>query len=225
MRRVLRLRLGERVIAFDGQGNEFTVNLTTLRDEQASGTIESQTSLSTDPSMRLTLYQALLPRDRFELVLQKATEVGVSTFVPLSTERSLVPAGALDAARLQRWQRIVEEAAEQSGRGGVPGVESPLSLRDALKAVQGTPAILAWERESERSLRQALGGLHARGELAELALFVGPEGGFSGAEVEAARATGVTTVSLGPRILRSESAAPVLAAVVLYELGELEPRR
>jgi 16S rRNA (uracil1498-N3)-methyltransferase len=225
MRRVLRLRPGERVIAFDGLGNEYTVSLTNLRDEQAIGTIESQSSLATEPSLQLTLYQALLPREKFELVLQKATELGVSTFVPLATERSLVPPASLDAARLQRWRRIVEESAEQSGRGGVPAVKSPQSLKDALAEVQGQPALLAWERESQRGLRQTLTELRKGDELTELALFVGPEGGFSPAEADSARESGLTTVSLGPRILRAETAGPVLAALVLYELGELDPHR
>jgi 16S rRNA (uracil1498-N3)-methyltransferase len=220
MRRVLRLRVGDRVIAFDGQGLEYTVVLTTLRDAAAAGSVEAEVALTTEPRLRITLYQALLPREKFEHVLQKGTEVGVSTFVPLETERSLVPGGAIDAARLERWRRIVVEAAEQSGRGAVPELSSPQTLAGS----DGVPTLLAWEREAQLSLRQALLSLGSRLEAGSIALLVGPEGGFSADEALAARAAGAFTVSLGPRILRAETAGPLLASLVLYEAGELEPR-
>ena len=223
MRRVLRLSRGDRVVAFDGRGGEYVVRLVALRDEIAIGEIESNTPARTEPRIELTLYQALLPREKFELVLQKATEIGVRAFVPLITERSLVPASALNGGRLERWRRIIQESAEQSGRAALPHLHEPLSLTAALTQLGSSPALFAWEQESRSSLRQALQLLRPRFEDGRLALFVGPEGGFSAVEAAAAKAAGATLVSLGPRVFRSETAGPVLAALSLYESGDLEP--
>jgi 16S rRNA (uracil1498-N3)-methyltransferase len=224
MRRVLRLSPGDRVAAFDGTGAEYTVVLVSLRDEGALGDIQAEKVRHSEPELRITLCQALLPRDKFELVLQKATEVGVAGFVPLVTERSLVPTSALDSGRLERWRRIIQEAAEQAGRSQVPTLAAPSSLTEAARSQPG-PALLAWECETALSIRRALAGLGERLRGGRLTLFIGPEGGFSEAEAAAAREAGVSVVSLGPRTLRAETAGPVLAALALYEAGDLEPDR
>lgn len=221
MRRVLRLGPGDLVGAFDGSGQEYLVRLTATAATGAVGEIEATAERASEPRLAIRLAQALLPRDRFELVLQKGTEVGVAGFVPLVTERSLVPAGALGAERLERWRRIVQEAAEQSGRTRVPRVEAPVRLAELLGDARG-PLLLAWEREAARGPRRALAEIGPR-LAGELTLVVGPEGGFGPAEIEAAVAAGALTVSLGPRILRAETAGPILAALALYALGELEP--
>jgi 16S rRNA (uracil1498-N3)-methyltransferase len=225
MRRVLRLSPGQRVTAFDGRGGEYTVALVSLRDDTALGAIETRTMPDSEPRLHVTLCQALLPRDKFELVLQKATEVGVRAFVPLVTERSLVPASAVDNRRLDRWRRIVQEAAEQSGRVSLPTLAEPLTFAQALAGGRHKPALLAWERETRRSVREALVALEPRLRGAHLTLFVGPEGGFSEVEAVAARDAGAAVVSLGPRILRAETAGPILTALALYQAGELEPAR
>jgi 16S rRNA (uracil1498-N3)-methyltransferase len=225
MRRVLRLSVGDRVSAFDGTGTEYTVALVSLRDERALGSIEERRSLDSEPRLHITLCQALLPRDKLETVLQKATEVGVQAIVPLVTERSLVPANALDDRRFERWRRIIQEAAEQAGRAIVPTLQQPLPLSQALALHRDEPALLAWEGEERLSIRQALAGLEERLRDGRLRLFVGPEGGFSSAEAASAQAAGALTVSLGPRLLRAETAGPVLAALALYQAGDLEPAR
>jgi 16S rRNA (uracil1498-N3)-methyltransferase len=224
MRRVLRLSPGDSVAAFDGTGAEYTVALVSLRDEGALGKIQAEKLRDTEPGLKITLCQALLPREKFELVLQKATEVGVAGFVPLATERSLVPTRALDAGRLERWRRIIQEAAEQAGRSQVPTLADPSSLAEAVTS-QPKPALLAWEYETELSVRGALSELEEQLRGGQLSLFVGPEGGFSEAEAAAARDAGAITVSLGRRILRAETAGPVLTALALYEVGDLEPVR
>ena len=225
MRRVLRLRPGQRVTAFDGRGGEYTVALVSVRDDSALGAIEAQITADSEPRLDLTLCQALLPRDKFELVLQKATEVGVRAFVPLVTERSLVPASAVDNRRHDRWRRLVQEAAEQSGRVSLPTLAEPLTLAEALALPGQEPALLAWERERGLSVREALAALEPRLRGGRLTLFVGPEGGFGEAEVATARSAGVIVVSLGPRILRAETAGPILTALALYQAGDLEPAR
>jgi 16S rRNA (uracil1498-N3)-methyltransferase len=232
--RVLRLKSGDRVVLVDGAGQEHVVRLDEVRSSAVTGSVESARPSRPEPSLTLTLYQALVPRDRFETVLQKGTEVGISRFVPTWCERSIVPGGErIDDKRLERWRRIVTEAAEQCERGIVPEVTPPVRLADALaEAVAAGPTLVAWERERERSiqagLREALTGAPhgpalAHGARPRFGLIVGPEGGFSSTEIAIARDAEVLTVSLGPRILRTETAGPILAALALYEAGDLTP--
>lgn len=226
--RVLRLKPGDRVILVDGVGHDITIRLDEVRSSGVAGTVEATEPSRPEPSLILTLYQALVPRERFETVLQKGTEVGISRFVPTWCERSIVPGGdKIDDRRLERWRRIVTEAAEQCERGYVPEVAPPMRFHDALNDARtdGWPALLAWEREETESIRQGLDwvlGWRPVGR-AHLSLFVGPEGGFAETEVEAARRQNVRTVSLGPRILRTETAGPILAALALYHDGDLAP--
>lgn len=226
--RVLRLKPGDRVVLLDGAGREYVVRLDEVRSSAVTGAVEAALTSRPEPSLTLTLYQALVPRDRFETVLQKGTEVGVSRFVPVWCERSIVPGGdRIDAVRLDRWRRIVTEAAEQCERGIVPEIMAPARFAEALaRAEQDGPTLVAWEREQERSIGQGLAWAltdPATGR-ACLNLFVGPEGGFSEAEIALAQQSGrVRTISLGPRILRTETAGPILAALALYQAGDLAP--
>jgi 16S rRNA (uracil1498-N3)-methyltransferase len=219
--RVLRLKSGDRVVFVDGAGREYRVRLDEVRSAAVTGTVDRVQPSRPEPRLFLTLYQALVPRDRFESALQKGTEVGISRFVPTWCERSIVPGERIDEKRLKRWRRIVTEAAEQCERGVVPAVAPPMRFGDALAEAAGSgPTLVAWERERERSiqagLRDALAG-------PSLGLMVGPEGGFSSLEISAARDAEALTVSLGPRILRTETAGPVMAALALYEAGDLTP--
>jgi 16S rRNA (uracil1498-N3)-methyltransferase len=140
--------------------------------------------------------------------------VGVAAIGPLITARSLVRSGP-DEARLARWTAIVREAAEQSGRGVIPEILPACSFDAALAAASGAK-LVAYELERRRGLADALATRPAT-----VSLFVGPEGGFTAEEMLSAMRAGAQSVSLGPRVLRAETASPVLAALVLYELGDL----
>ena len=220
MRRVLRLRPGERVVALDGQGQQYEVMLEEVSNSHVTGLVVAQTAATGEPRVRLTLFQSLLQRDKFEWVLQKGTEIGVVAFVPVITRRSLVrDADDVGENKLERWRRIIREAAEQSGRGALPTLITPIPFEAAApEATAHDRTLIAWEGEQERTVRDVLGGLR---DVETVALFIGPEGGFEAAEVEEATAYGATPVTLGRRILRTETAAVVGAALVLYELGEM----
>lgn len=222
LRRVLRLRPGDVVTVFVGDGLEHVVRLRELRDDLASATVLETRPGRREPRVEVALYQALLSRERFEYALEKATEIGVHRLVPLLAERARERAASVGTERLDRWRRIAAEAAEQCGRCRVPEIAPPCDLAAALAADPDELLLLAWEHEQDRSLRAALAGARERG-IARVRLLVGSEGGFSEPEVEQARASGAVTVSLGPRILRGETAGPLLAALVLYELGDMEP--
>jgi 16S rRNA (uracil1498-N3)-methyltransferase len=215
MERVLRLKPGDRVVALDGSGTEHTVVLEAV-GRTTSGSVESTCHNQAEPRTRLTLYQALLKGSKLELILQKCTEVGVSRFVPVATARA-VPAEP-STSRQGRFEAIVREAAEQSRRGRIPHIAGALQLQDALiEATTAGPTIFLWEEEPSFRLEN----VSLSGDRTRLSLFIGPEGGFTAVEADAARTAGAHTVSLGPRILRAETAAIVGSALLLARCGDL----
>jgi 16S rRNA (uracil1498-N3)-methyltransferase len=170
----------------------------------------------------VNLYQSIMKGDRFEWLLEKGTEIGVARFVPLITARAVVKPEA-GGNRADRWGRIVIEAAEQSGRGAVPIVDAPQRFADALANAPGV-LLLPYEAADERTpdidagLNSDIDALFA---LSEVSVFIGPEGGYEDAEVAAARDAGAAIVTMGRRVLRSETAGLVAATLVLHAAGEL----
>jgi len=234
IRNVLRLRPGDEVELLDGSGLVLVARLSKVSKEGVVAEIVESRWSDSEPEVELVLYQALLKGQKMELVLQKGTEIGVSRFVPVLSDRCISRPDARDMARrLERWGSVVREAAEQSGRAVLPVVAGLVRLEDGCReAASRGPLLMAWEGEHQLGVRGALteAGLVAvasderagrRGGLV-VSLLVGPEGGFSEQEVEAARAAGAVTVGLGPRILRAETAGLVAATLVLCHLGELD---
>ena len=212
MGRVLRLQPGARVVVLDNAGWQYEAELVEV-GRRATAVLHHKQPAANEPRAQLTLYQALLKRDNFEWVLQKGTEIGVTRFVPLLTARTV----AQPPHKADRWQRILTEAAEQSRRGRIPALAEPLRLEDAWPQAQTADlALLPWEGASGETLAGALAGKRP----STLALFIGPEGGWTEAEVADGRAGGILPVTLGPRILRAETAAIVAAALVMHTLGE-----
>lgn len=214
--RVLRLRPGDTVIASDGAGRDYTVRLEAV-GEAARGTVIAEAAGVPESPLAITLVQGVPKGDKMEAIVRAATELGVTRFRPALCERTIVrlePARWRDRAR--RWQRVAREAAKQSGRAIVPEVELPRPLAECL----GTAADLAlclWEGGGE-----PLGTLLAGAATARSAtVVVGPEGGLALAEVKAARAAGLRIVSLGHRILRTETAGPAIVAILQSRLGDL----
>ncbi len=221
--RVLRLREGEEVIALDGRGMQYRLRLEQNAEELFEGKILSKEKNPAEPTVHLTLYISLTQREKFELILQKGSEVGVAAFQPFISIRSLVRDGSIFNKKHERWEAILREAAEQCGRGRVPQLLPPLSLAEAVEAAATRHALnlAAWEEEMQASLGSAMAGFDGKGTLG---LFVGPEGGFDVSETGCMRAAGMRVFSLGRRILRMETAAVLAPALVLYQLGEMNPR-
>lgn len=221
--KVLRLMAGDIICIFDGSGKEYRIMLERVDKKEVTGHKVFEFVNNTEPTVHLTLYHGLLPRDTFEHVLQKGTEVGVSAFVPVEAERSIVRIKDIKEEKLTRWKKIVQEAAEQSERGNVPTVSAPVTFQDAIThALNQGSVLIAWENEEAQFLSQVIGNLSKD---TPISLFVGPEGGFSQDEMEFAKEKGAITVSLGPRILKSETAGPVFAALVLYDFEDLSRKR
>jgi len=220
IRDVLRLEVGERIIVLDNEGAEYEVELTEVRKDEARGQVVEEREATGEPRVRITLYQSILSREKFEWVLQKCTEVGVAGFVPVVTERSVVRDSGIKANRLRRWRRIIQEAAEQSHRGRLPELGTAVRFEDALKGLDGFDmSLIASPGAKGKSLRDCLKG---PGTAGTVALFVGPEGGFTDDEVRQVCGSGAIAFGLGKRILRTETAAVVASSVILYELGGLE---
>lgn len=219
--RVLRMRAGEEIGVFDGSGVQWTIELDEVSSRSSEGHVVDVTRPSTEPGVEITLYQSLIDAAQFELVLQKGVELGVKRFVPVLTER-VRGAGSTGASesRQARWGRILQEAAEQSGRVFVPGVESPVSLGEVFEEPFTGQFIVPWEGEASLSLREALRSREP-GSNAPLSLLIGPKGGLTEAEIEFLKGRGAIPVTLGSRILRAETAAIATVSAVLYELGEL----
>ncbi|HYM16455.1 MAG TPA: 16S rRNA (uracil(1498)-N(3))-methyltransferase [Dehalococcoidia bacterium] len=220
--RVLRLRAGQEIALFDGVGAEARLRLDSLTDRRAAATVLERYPAPPEPPVRVRLYQSITKGERFEWLLEKGTEIGVASFVPLIAARAVVKTGAT-ATRADRWRRIVVEAAEQCGRGAVPSVESPESFAAALAAAPGL-VVFPYEAAGAAApnIRTALNqDIDALFALAEISIFIGPEGGYEPAEVEQADAAGAHVVTLGSRVLRSETAGLVAATLVLEAVGEL----
>jgi len=218
IRNVLRMVPGDQIIVLDNIGYEYVAALTDVAWQRVVGRIINKQPAQGEPRTQITLYQSLLARDKFEWVLQKCTEVGVTCFVPMVTQRSIVRRSqAITPARLARWKSIVTEAAEQSGRGKIPQLECPINFADALAGLAAFDGcLIASPQAGSCTLREILQA--ARTEPVSIALLIGPEGGFSDEEIAAACSKGAAAVSLGKRILRTETAAVVACAVILYEL-------
>lgn len=161
----------------------------------------------------------LLKGEKTDFVLQKATELGVQNFLPFESERTVVKLAGKEDARLDRWQKIVRAAAAQAHRAVVPGISPPQKFG---KLLSGFPAydlvVLFWEAEKAAGLSAVM---PPRAEPSRILVVTGPEGGFSAHEVEAAKAAGAKVATLGPRVLRAETAAIVAAALCLYQAGDL----
>lgn len=223
VRDVLRLSLGEKLILLDNQGDEI---LATVESSSRAGVIVQllERHAGKPPSpLRVILCQGLLKSARFEWVLEKGTELGVSTFAPILCQRSTAGLEDAGTAKIQRWQRIIQEATEQCGRSTQPELLPIRPLAQALGDIApGSLAIMPWEEAEGHSLRDVLAGVRMRvaGVVIPqtILLFIGPEGGLTADEVALARKSGVQVVTLGTRILRAETAALASVANVMFAL-------
>ena len=222
--RVLRLGEGDMVIVLDGLGRAVEARLT-VRGRQVTGQVVGPSTRCSEPGLTVTIYQAVIRPERMEWLLQKGAEVGVRGFVPLSTARGQ-RGGAPSEARAGRLRAVLREAAEQSRRLLIPQLGPALGAAAAFEqvgaAMRDQPnvhGLLLWEGQGERRLEAVLRGRVAAGHAVHV--LVGPEGGWAPEEVAAARQAGLTLASLGPRLLRAETAALVAAAGVLALAGDL----
>jgi 16S rRNA (uracil1498-N3)-methyltransferase len=218
MRNVLRLKPGDIVTVLDNRGNQYQVEINLLTSKQVKGQITARSVITEKSTMYLHLAFALTQREKVEWILQKCTELGASRLTPFIAERSLARAKVVDVSKVRRWEKIVQEAAEQSGRSRLPELGEVVSMDRLLKQVNLKRGIglVAWEGEQKNSLISTLKKFSDEiQKTRRVTILIGPEGGFTDVEVALVQRVGLTTVTLGARVLRMETAAVAACAVIM----------
>lgn len=218
--KVMRAAVGEPFTVVAG-GVTYDCRLAEVADGRAVGEVVASRPATGEPPIQITLMQGLAKGDKMEEIIQHGTEIGICGFVPMATSRAVVklePKKAME--RVERWQRIAREAAEQSRRGAVPQVAPVASWKEAAaRCAEFSLALVPWEEGGE-PLKSVLAEAAAAG-VKSVAVLIGPEGGLSPEEVALAKQHGARAVTLGPRILRTETAGLAAAAAILFALGDL----
>lgn len=214
--RVLRMRVGEELTVCDGAGTDYRCRLVAVAESEVHAAVLERTPTCSEPHVAVTVYQGLPKSEKMDFIVQKCVEIGAVRVVPVSMARSVVRLNAAEGAKKQvRWQKIAASAAQQSGRGLVPEVATPLSFAQALEALSHENAVVFYEG----------GGVPLASLVSEdtrqISLVIGPEGGFEAEEIERLRAAGAAVATLGPRILRCETAPLVALAVVMQQTGNM----
>jgi 16S rRNA (uracil1498-N3)-methyltransferase len=216
--RVLRVKSGELLEGFDGQGGIYRGRVTHVGKQRIIVSMDQHRQEPT-PAVQLTLAQSLIEPARFEWVLQKATELGAARITPVLTSRTVVRPSARGAAhRLERWRRIVIEACAQCGRARLPVVDEPMRFEDILKLCKTQPLILPTLAVSGTPLAACLAQLNGA---TQITILIGPEGDFTPDEVRLGQRAGAHLVSLGKTVLRSETAAVATLVILQHTLGML----
>ncbi len=220
MKNVLRMRCGEELVVSDGNNRRYRCAVDGYEEDKVFLRILEEKTVDTELSSRIYLFQGLPKQDKMELIVQKAVELGAYQIIPVSTRRSVVKLDEKKAQKkAERWQQIAVSAAKQAGRGYIPEVAPVVSYRQAVERAKELDVILI-PYELERGMRATKEIIEAVRPGQSVAVFIGPEGGFEKDEVELAVSCGAKAVSLGRRILRTETAGLAALAVLMFHLEE-----
>lgn len=222
IKNVLRMREGEEVSISDGEGTDYHCIIEELDKDCIKLRIQNSWKSYSELPVKLHLFQGLPKADKMELIIQKAVELGAYEIIPVSTSRSIVKLDDKKAAKkVSRWQGIAESGAKQSGRAIIPEVLSPMSFKQALNYARELDAtIIPYEKaEGIDDTRAVIRGLHDSA-VQSIGIFIGPEGGFSEQEVELAMEAGAKPITLGKRILRTETAGLTTLSILMFEFEE-----
>lgn len=225
---VLRMRQGDVIVVLDNSGWEIEVRLTSVDGNAVNGEVQRRRLSHREPRTKISLYQGVLRSSRFEFVLQKGTELGVVEFVPVIADRCVMSDLEVVEKKRRRWEMIIQEASEQCRRARKPVLGSAALFPQVCEQVRhaGGLSLVLSEEEGKTPLRDVLRAVSSDDRPNyppfSVNVVVGPEGGFTASEMDVAQRYGLVPVTLGPRILRSETAGTVAAAIILYELGDLQ---
>jgi len=219
--KALRLQPGDKISVADGRGQKYIIKLVETSEEVVIGEIQDEFIAQVEPEVKVTLLQGLPKSKKMDLIVQKCTELGIDQVIPMETKRSVVKLKPSKAKRRQkRWQKIAEEAAKQSGRAMIPKIGELKDFADLEEVIADYDLVLIpWEDEDSDGLKNKLQNLDLNPE--KILLVIGPEGGFASEEVDKAKELGAKSVTLGPRILRTETAGLAALSMILYEAGDL----
>ncbi|MBO7208932.1 MAG: 16S rRNA (uracil(1498)-N(3))-methyltransferase [Clostridia bacterium] len=211
--KVLRMKCGEIITVCDGAGTDYEVSISEISKDYVKADIISSNKSMSEPSVYITLYQALPKQGKMESIIQKNTELGVSEFVPVFSKRCVVK----PSDKTARWQKVAESAAKQSGRGIIPTVRDVINFGDAIKEMADFETkVILYEGEKITKIKEVV-----KEGCKRIAVLVGPEGGFEQEEVLKATQLGISSVTLGTRILRTETAAAAVTPVILFIQGDV----
>lgn len=213
VKNVLRMKPKDKLQLLDGTGTLYNCEILDLAREQIVCRIVDSQQANQETKTKITLAQGLPKGRKMDLIVEKCTELGVDQIIPITTERAIAK-----EAKLERWQKIAKEAAEQSGRATIP-IISPLIIFDEVLKLKNNYdlALMPWELEKDNSLKSILSKVCG---LKSIIVLIGPEGGFAQKEVDAAIKSGFQPVSLGPRILRTETAGLAILSMLNYALEQ-----
>lgn len=214
IKNVLRLKCGEEVNVCDGRNNEYICRISDISPDKVQLDIISKSTCENEPRYEVTLYQGLPKSDKMEYIIQKCVELGVARIVPVAAKRSVVKLKD-DAKKVSRWQKIAHEAAKQCQRGVLPEVSNVLTFKEAINDLaKNDLKFMPYENEGQTSLREVLSDKDVK----TIGFFIGPEGGLDETEIAMADEMNIPTVSLGKRILRTETAPIACLSALMYEL-------
>lgn len=225
--KVMRAEPGDEIICSNGIDREVLARVASIDRNEVIARVVNELAMESEAAVEVWVAQSLPKGDKLETVIQKCTELGAARFLPFISERTVVAYDAKkETKRLERWSKIIKEAAEQAHRNKVPDIDTPLTWKQLLKLLpEADLSLICYEKESGLSLRPLLAQLAADASKAaspkRVLVMVGPEGGFTEREVQEAIAAGCHSVSLGRRILRTETAAMAALTCIMYETGEM----
>lgn len=221
IKKVLRLNVGDVITVCDGRGIDYEAEIAVIEQNRIICKILSSHVCNTEPEVKVTLYQGLPKASKMDYIIQKTTELGITRIVPAKLSRCVVKLenAAAESKKTDRWQKIAYEAAKQSGRGVIPEVSLPLTIDQIIEEVKDSElCFVPYECEQETRLRDIIS---TSAGAKSVSFIIGPEGGFDVTEIEKLRAAGIKTITLGRRILRTETAGEAVLAMLMYGLGEV----
>ena len=214
--KVLRLRTGDEITICDSCGWDYVCAIEDISQTQVEAKILSKSTNKAESPLHITVYQGLPKSDKMDYIVQKCVELGAVNIVPMATARAVVKLHDEEKKRT-RWQKIALEAAKQCGRGIIPTVNNVTDFSKVIDSLEPDALnILPYENEDHRKLRQAIAGYNG----SKVNIIIGPEGGFDPEEISSAECKGINIVTLGPRILRTETAPIAAISAIMYELGD-----
>ena len=219
LRTVLRAAVGEELTLCDTAGVVYSCRISGIAKDRIDCEITGSEKCPSEPAVPVILLQGVPKGEKMEFIIQKCVELGISGIVPVMTERTVVRFDTKQDAekKVARWQKIAAEASKQSGRGIVPFIGNVVKFKDVFRETDGGLRIIPYENEHDRTLKALL---REKLPADKIYVFIGPEGGFSMQEVEACVEEGFTPVTLGNRILRTETAGMATLAAIRYEIGD-----
>lgn len=220
IKNVLRKNPGDRIFVSDGEGTDHLVEILKLESDCITTKIIQSWVNNTESPVKITLFQGIPKSDKMDLIVQKSVELGVVKIVPVMTERTIVKMGNVKdwMKKVERWQKIATEAAKQCNRGILPKVENVISFSEAIQyTVENDLNLVPYEKETGNGLRNTL--MNHKPE--KVGIFIGPEGGFTEDEIGSAADCSIKPVTLGPRILRTETAGIAAISIIMYEYGDM----